>query len=77
MWHITKMLNVESFTFVAYKVDTKRSIVTFTYHVEFRFGISKTFTDQLFLKDVAPELWEKVPKAAGANASSTSTYDRY
>lgn len=63
MWHIPKILHVSSFTFCAYKVDTKRSVVTFTYRVEFKFGISKTFTDQLFLKDVAPEAWEKVPNA--------------
>lgn len=62
MWHITKMLRASSFTFGSYKVDTKRSMVTFTYRVEFKFGIVKTFTDQLFFKDVEPELWEKVPK---------------
>lgn len=57
------MLRASSFTFGTYKVDTSRSIVTFTYRVEFRYGIVKTFTDQLFFPDVAPELWEKVPKA--------------
>lgn len=62
MWHIPKILHVSSFTFGTYKVDTKRSIVTFTYRVEFKFGIIKTFTDQLFLKDVPPESWEQVPK---------------
>jgi hypothetical protein len=63
MWHITKILQVSSFTFNSYKVDTKRSIITFTYQIEFKFGIVKTFTEQLFFKDVKPELWEKVPKA--------------
>ena len=63
MWHPVKMLRATSFTFGSYKVDTKCSIITFTYRVEFKFGIVKTFTDQLFFKDVAPELWEKVPKA--------------
>ncbi|MBI3631623.1 MAG: hypothetical protein HY219_02040 [Candidatus Staskawiczbacteria bacterium] len=63
MWHITKILRATSFTFGTYQVDTRRSIITFTYHVEFKFGIVKTFTDRLFLKDVEPELWEKVPKA--------------
>lgn len=62
MWHITEMLHASSFTFGTYEVDTKRSIVTFTYRVEFKSGIVKTFTDQLFLKDVSPESWEKVPK---------------
>ncbi len=57
------MLRASSFTFGTYKVDTAHSIITFTYRVEFRFGISKTFTDRLIFKDVAPELWEKVPKA--------------
>lgn len=54
---------MKSFTFGTYKVDAGRSIVTFTYHVEFRSGINKTFTDKLIFKDVASELWEKVPKA--------------
>lgn len=58
-----KMLHASSFTFGTYKIDTARSIITFTYRVEFKFGISKTFTDRLMFPDVAPELWEKVPKA--------------
>ena len=57
------MLRASSFTFGTYKVDTARSIITFTYRVEFQFGIAKTFTDRLFFEDVASELWEKVPKA--------------
>lgn len=57
------MLQASSFTFGTYKVDTTRSIITFTYRVEFKFGTRKTFTDRLFLEDVAPDLWEKVPKA--------------
>ncbi len=63
MLSLTKLLGVSSFTFGTYKVDAKRSIVTFTYRVEFKFGIAKTFTDRLFFKDVKPELWEKIPKA--------------
>lgn len=63
MWHITKILRASSFTFGAYKVDKKHSTIIFTYRVKFTFGITKTFTDQLFLKDIKPELWEKVPKA--------------
>ena len=58
-----KTPRVSSFTFGSYKVDTTRSIITFTYRVEFRYGIAKTFTDQLFFEDVAPELWDKIPKA--------------
>ena len=63
MWNIAKILPASSFTFGTYKVDTKRSIVTFTYRVEFKSGIVKTFTDKLIFPDVEPELWEKVPKA--------------
>lgn len=57
------MLAVKKFTFGTYKVDTSRSIVTFNYRVEFKFGIVKTFTDRLILGDVTPELWKTVPKA--------------
>lgn len=57
------MLRPSSFTFGTYKVDAARSTITFTYRVEFQYGIVKTFTDQLYLKDVVPELWKKVPKA--------------
>jgi hypothetical protein len=63
MWHITKILKASSFTFGSYKVDAKRSIITFTYRVEFTFGLGKTFTDRLFFKDVKPEDWEKVPNS--------------
>jgi hypothetical protein len=62
MLSLTKLLGVSSFTFGTYKIDVKRSVVTFTYRVEFKFGIAKTFTDRLFFKDVVPELWEKIPK---------------
>ncbi len=63
MWPLIKLIGVSSFTFGTYKIDTKRSIITFTYHVELKFGIVQTFNDRLFLKDVKPEMWEKVPKA--------------
>ena len=62
-WYDAKMLRATSFTFGTYTVDTARSIISFTYHVEFRYGIVKTFTDRLSLEEVAPELWEKIPKA--------------
>ena len=62
MWHITKILRASSFTFGTYKVDIKRSTIFFTYRVKFTFGITKTFTDQLILPDVKPEMWEKIPK---------------
>lgn len=57
------MPRASSFTFASYKVDATRSIITFIYRVEFRFGIKKTFTDRLYIKDVATELWNNVPKA--------------
>lgn len=63
MWNVPKILGVSSFTFGAYKVNARRSTVTFTYRVEFKFGITKTFTDRLYFKDIKPELWEKVPKS--------------
>lgn len=63
MWHITKILKAKSFTFVSYKIDTKKSVVTFTYRVEFKFGVVKTFTDRLILKDIKAEQWENIPKA--------------
>jgi UDP-N-acetyl-alpha-D-muramoyl-L-alanyl-L-glutamate epimerase len=55
------MPRATSFTFGTYHVDTNRSIVSFTYHVGFRSGKTKTYTDRLFLPDVSPESWEKVP----------------
>lgn len=57
------MPRASSFTFGAYNVDTSRSIVSFTYKVELISGKVKTYTDRLYLKDVTPELWEKVPRA--------------
>lgn len=65
MWHITKsaLLKVSSFTFGTYTIDNKKSIITFSYHVEFKFGITKTFTDKLFFNDITPERWKKVPEA--------------
>jgi len=54
---------VSSFTFGTYKVDTARSIITFTYQVEFEGGRVSTYTDRLLFKDISRELWEKVPKA--------------
>jgi hypothetical protein len=57
------MPRASTFIFGTYKVDTARSILTFTYRVEFQYGITKTFTDRLFFEGVTPEVWEKVPKA--------------
>lgn len=63
MWHVTKIIPVQAFTFGTYVVNGKRSTVTFTYIVTFKFGITKTFTDTLFFKDVTPEMWKQVPSA--------------
>lgn len=57
------MSQAASFTFDSYKVDPSRSTIAFTYRVAFKNGRIRTYTDQLFFEDVAPELWEKVPKA--------------
>jgi len=56
------MLHASSFTFGKYKVDPKHSIITFSYQVKFKYGIVKSFTDKLYFENVAPELWEKIPK---------------
>ena len=53
----------KSFTFGTYTINTKRSIISFTYHVEFKSGRVKTYTDRLYFEDVSSELWNTVPKA--------------
>lgn len=62
MWHITKILPVTSFTFASYIVNKQHLSVTFTYRVEFKFGIKKNFTDNLFFNDVDLKAWDKIPK---------------
>lgn len=54
------MSRASSFTFVSYSVDTVRSIVSFTYRVEFEAGKVKTYTDRLMFPDVSPEQWKQV-----------------
>ena len=54
---------MSSFTFDSYKIDAKRSIITFTYTVRLKCGLVKTFKDQLIFSDIKPESWEKIPKA--------------
>lgn len=39
------MPRASSFTFGTYKVDTARSVISFTYHVEFGGGKTKTNMD--------------------------------
>lgn len=63
MFAFRESLGVSSFTSGTYKVNAKYSTITFTYHVTFNIGITKTFTDRLFLKDVRPEMWKSVPTA--------------
>ncbi len=62
-WYDAKMPRASSFTFASYEVDAVRSIITFTYRVEFQSGRVRTYSDRLILPDVTPEAWEKVPKA--------------
>ncbi len=62
MWHISKIIPVSSFTFGAYSIDKERSIVTFKYHVEFKLGIKKTFTDKLYFNDISTDAWGTVPE---------------
>lgn len=57
-----EMLRATSFTFGTYSIDAARSTISFTYRVEFRHGITKTFTDRLTFPDVAPERWAAVPQ---------------
>lgn len=56
------MPRASSFTFGTYKVDKEESTVSFTYKVELPSGKIKKYTDRLYLKDVPPESWEKVPE---------------
>ena len=56
------MSRVSSFTFGSYKIDKNRSIISFRYRVNFKFGFSKTFTDRLILPKVGKEQWDKIPK---------------
>ncbi len=58
-----KMPRALEFTFGTYTVSPARSMITFTYRVKFRYGISKTFTDRLYLKDIPRDAWEKIPKS--------------
>lgn len=57
------MPNVSSFTFGSYHVDTRRSVVSFTYHIELENSKKSTYIDTLYLKDVPRDAWEKIPDA--------------
>ncbi len=50
------------FTFGTYTVNSYTSTVTFKYHVEFKYGIKKTFTDTLVFPNVGIEVWDRIPK---------------
>ena len=58
------MPQAKSFTFDTYKINTKRSVITFTYKVELGYGIKKTFTDKLSFPAISKDQWEKIPKDA-------------
>ncbi len=52
-----------SFTFGTYKINARHSTITFTYEVEFKYGLKKTFTDKLLFPDVPEASWAQVPQA--------------
>lgn len=58
------MPQAKSFTFDTYKINTKRSVITFTYKVELGYGIKKTFTDRLSFPAISKDQWDKIPKGA-------------
>jgi len=51
-----------SFTFGTYSVDAARSVVSFTYRVEFENGRVRTYTDRLTFPNVTSDAWGRVPK---------------
>ena len=55
------MSQASSFTFGSYSIDTARSVISFTYRVEFQSGRVRTYTDRLMFPDVSPEMWSTVP----------------
>lgn len=57
------MPRASAFTFGTYSVDATHSIVSFSYEVELTNGKIKTYVDKLYLNDVSPELWDKIPKS--------------
>ncbi len=57
------MTPVSSFTFGSYRVDTPRSVITFTYRVAFENGKIKSFTDTLQLPHTTAEMWGNIPKS--------------
>lgn len=57
------MAPVSSFTFGSYRVDTPRSVITFTYRVAFENGKIKSFTDTLQLPHTTAEMWGNIPKS--------------
>ncbi len=56
------MSHASSFTFGAYHVDTLTSTLSFTYTVTLASGKKRTYTDRLFLKNIPPDAWAKVPQ---------------
>lgn len=56
------MLSASAFTFGKYKIDKKRSTITFTYRADFKFGLSKTYTDKLIFENIDEEAWDKIPE---------------
>lgn len=59
---LSGMRRPSSFTFGTYRIDTERSVASFTYKVAFANGKEETYTDRLYFKEVTPEQWQSVPK---------------
>ena len=56
------MLSASTFTFGKYKIDKKRSTITFTYRADFKFGLSKHYTDKLIFENIDEGAWDEIPE---------------
>lgn len=57
-----KIPRAKNFTFEKYKIDTKRSTISFYYKVEFQNKKKRTYKDVLVLKGLEPDMWGKIPE---------------
>ncbi len=56
-----KIPKASSFTFDSYKINARRSTISFTYRVQFQNGKVTTYTDRLMFPNVPSDSWQKVP----------------
>ncbi|MCX6755915.1 MAG: hypothetical protein NTX85_01050 [Candidatus Nomurabacteria bacterium] len=56
------MIKAESFIFYGYKINPKKSRIEFTYRIELKNGKTRTYTDNLFFKNVTADMWGIVPE---------------